>query len=250
MSRRMRATAIAMICLSFLGCGLVPQRGGDPLTQFLRDQDYHAFNPPRSRATVGDIVRNDSRSADVAPIVLVSEVMSSDERTELMESARHDVSLPSVSGNTSYTLDAEAAIVGVFSGELKANGVKKYRVKVIRPREYEISQIGFRTQVEDRIREQFREGESLDKKHYMYALLEADGVEYEFLDAKGATVQLAPDGEIAEVVKSQLQSGWEISSDGRLVTTEPRFIGYRTHQIKDRTDSAGMVYGEASAWAP
>lgn len=198
-------------------------------------------------ATVGDLYLHRTDDTDIAPIALVSDVMQEDDRVKLMEAKRRDVSLPTSSGTQVYEMDASAVILGAVSSELRAQGVRKYRVKVVNPREYELSQVAFRKEIEDHFRNEMP-GESIDNTHYVYSLLEVDGVEYEFLNENGRQIHVEPTDEIAQVVKGHAKMGWEFSEDGKLVGTESRFIGYRTHQIQECTHGQGLDGDHVSIW--
>lgn len=221
--------------LIIAGCqfrnAFVSNKHTDPLTQYLRDQDFHAFHPPRSRAIVGELHRHETFSSKVAPIVQVSDVLDPEECQKLMLASRTDVTLPTVSSNRTYDLTAKSAVIGAFSGQLSAKGVRKYRVRVKNPREYVLSQARFRQVVEPVIREVLV-GSTLDQKHYIHSLLEVDEVEYELLDKSGAVVNLELDESLKESITADLGGDWQVTRNGTLKSTEPRFIGYRTHQLQ------------------
>jgi len=129
--------------------------------------------------------------------------------------------------NKEFKLSLEAAYVGVASGDLKVNGVRKYRVTVSSPIVYDYPlDTVLAYQVIPAIKRRFPDV-SLQGKYIVRSLLQVDGLEYEFFREDGGKINLSADQKLVQSLTAKLGTEWKVTREGKLTITQPRFIGYR-----------------------
>ena len=230
-------SALALLPLIFTGCATK----SDPVAKLLQSNGQFAIiRPPSDREYLGDVYRTKNL---IQKSIAMRDVMSESDLDNMMAGRKEQVSIPSSSGNSSFKLSAEAAFVGVASGDLEVTGAKNYSVTVTDPVIYDSPLDSHLASVlVPSIKSKFPKV-SLQGKYIVRSLLQVGGLEYEFHNDHGGKINLGLDKKLLKNLTAKLGTEWKVTGDNKLVITKPRFIGYRLAQI----DSEGgpMAVGES-----
>jgi hypothetical protein len=214
--------AISVLVLS-AGCS-------DPLTKILKDNGYATIRPVSDKHCVGDIYKKTPKG--LMPVAFVDNVLTtSEEQDKLRKSVRAErVGIPVYDANRGYTLTVNADVIGKVTGDLEANGVRKFKVKIEDPCQYVMDTITFRDILYPKL---LRKKIDINGKYVVMALLEANRLEYKLMDGSGAKITVKPGGEIERVVKAELGATWTATSSSNLSISRPSYIGYKMYEITE-----------------
>jgi hypothetical protein len=216
-------TALTLGAIFFTGCA-------DPIDKLLKQNGrYGVVRPPSDGLYLGDVhIKKDL----TAPSVSMRDVVSdSKERSEMMEARKTEITVPSLSGSSSFKISGSAKYIGVASGSLLTHGASKYKVNIGKAYVYDapidsylkpVLLTGIRTAFSD---------VDLNKKYIVRSLLKVESLEYEFYNSSGTKIDLASDGTLSSTITGSLGGEWEVSRQGTLIIKEPKYIGFRVAQI-------------------
>jgi hypothetical protein len=220
--RTIRALSVAAIALLVSGCP-------DPLTRSLRHYGFAPAIPSPATLHIGNLYD----TADLKnPYALMRDMFSLTENEVLMTSLKDDVSIPDVSGEDSFSISAQADIVGRAKVELAAHRITKFKVTFGGVSQYLISRNRFEEELYPKIHAKIPD-RKLDKKFAVVALLQVSSLQYEFMDESGGKVGVSPGGELEKVLKAKIGAEWSANERHNLAITSPRFIGYRMNEITE-----------------
>src|SRR5436190_13309227 len=121
--------------LMFSGCAT------EPVADLLkRNGGFVQIRPPSDSEYLGDVYRGKNL---IEKSIGMKDVMEKQNLDAMMASRAKQVSIESTSGSSSFKLSAEAAYVGIASGDLQASGAAKYSVTVSKPVIYDSELDGY-----------------------------------------------------------------------------------------------------------
>lgn len=227
--------SIKYICLT-ISVMLLAGCATDPLTKTLKDLGYAPAIPAPATQSIGDIYEK-ANLRD--PYLLMREYYPREELKTMMESYSDPVAIPDSSGERRYKVSAAADIIGKVNVELSKNGITSFKVKFNGAHQYLISKTKFYTEISPKIRKIMQDISDrdnnklfdLNNKFAILALLQVDGLEYEFYNDRGAKVSVRPGSQLEQVLKANIGADWLVNQKSNLSFSSPRFIGYRMGRL-------------------
>ncbi len=248
MKAAIKYTCVILVTMVLSGCAT------DPLTKTLKDLGYAPAIPAPATQSIGDIYEQ-ANLRD--PYLLMREYYPREELETMMNSYSDPVAIPDSSGERRYKVSAQADIIGKVNAELSKNGITSFKVKFNGAHQYLISKTKFYTDISPKIRkviQNISDSDSnklfdLNNKFAILALLQVDGLEYEFYNDRGAKISVRPGSRLEQVIKSSIGADWSVNQKSNLSFSSPRFIGYRMGKLTGGgyTYRAMPVFAESKA---
>lgn len=223
-------TCLTISVMLLAGCAT------DPLTKTLKGLGYAPAIPAPATQSIGDIYEK-ANLRD--PYLLMREYYPREELKTMMESYSDPVAIPDSSGERKFKVSAAADIIGKVNVELSKNGITSFKVKFNGAHQYLISKTKFYTEISPKIRKVIQDISDrdnnklfdLNNKFAILALLQVDGLEYEFYNDRGAKVSVRPGSRLEQVLKANIGADWSVNQRSNLSFSSPRFIGYRMGRL-------------------
>lgn len=217
----MQRALLGLLCLmAFL---LPACAGKEPVKRILNDYSMTAIEPPRNDMTLGELYIQPNLTR---PIIFPGSVDGSSIDRVMTECGR-DASLHDISFNRSFTLNAEAALIGSTAAVLASQGATSYSVTFCNPKHFTLPLHTLAANILptfDDLTQSLLVGET----YYIASLLRVDGMEYTFKDNSGAAVDL---GQTLGEVAAKLNAEVSAAKQSTLIFNSPRFIGFSMNKL-------------------
>lgn len=225
-----RCACVMLVVIMLSGCAT------DPLTRTLKDLGYVPAIPAPATQNIGDIYEQANLRE---PYLLMREYYPSKELEAMMKSYSDPVAIPDSSGERKFKVSAKADIIGKVNAELSRNGITSFKVKFNGAHQYLISKTKFYTDISPKIRKAIQNILDMDNtklfdlnnKFAILALLQVDGLEYEFYNDRGTKVDVSPGSQLEQAIKANIGADWSVNQKSNLSFSSPRFIGYRMGRL-------------------
>jgi hypothetical protein len=202
----------------------------DPLTKLLKDNGYTPLIPISGTdgCYVGDIYSSDGK-----PVAFVEHILTRPEERDALRNSLRDgyVSLPQYDASQMFSLNVNADFVGKIQGDLEANSVRQFKVKIEDPCQYIIDAITFNSIIYPKLKD--KGISDVNGKYVVIALLKVNNLEYDLMDSRGAHITVKPSGGIEKVVQANLGAGWAATDNYNLSVSHPSYIGFKLAKITE-----------------
>ncbi|MGD0077703.1 MAG: hypothetical protein ABSB91_03640 [Sedimentisphaerales bacterium] len=200
----------------------------DPVTTILKKNKYTPIVPISDGYCLGDIYRG-----SLSNLIRVLQIDKDlpEVYSQTFESIRpSNVSLPVVSGNETFELNAKADIIGIIQGQLKTSGVMRFRVNIEDPCDYSISEAAFRKNIYSAIVTQYPDNNYVGM-YVVASLLKVKRIEYELTNERDVNVNILSKGATKYVANAGLGVAGDANGHYILCSSAPSYIGFKLYTI-------------------
>jgi hypothetical protein len=226
--------------MSLLICGvstLLLAACVDPLTKQLDSYGFAAIVPPNNGYNVGDVYL----TADLqSPVVRLIDFETSDEIKKFTANIGSQAALANVSETQTYSVNANASVVGKATAELKANGATKFSVTFTGAYVLKMDAVEFNNDILPRIN-QMAHPPAIGGQYVIDGLLRIDSLEYTFYNDSGQQIDLSTNPGLVKQLQASLGFSSESTVTSTLKISAPTLIGYSLKHIGKTGLATGSV---------